>query len=274
MMEQAISLATVVALITVTATGAAADEQRFDCVMDPAGIISIGGPVIGILQDVSVDRGDEVVQGQVIARLQSGVEAANVALDRLKASNTAEIELRDYQLQLSQRKLERTQTLYNKQVASEEKFDEARAEADINARALALAKLAHDTARLELERSEQLLQLREIRSPVNGIVIERKMRSGENVHPESVVMKIAELNPLFVEVFLPVRLYPLVYSGMIASVEPAAPITGRFDAKVTVIDHVFDVASATFGVRLTLPNPDNKLPGGHRCQVVFLFPPS
>jgi RND family efflux transporter MFP subunit len=267
-------LAAVAALITVTATGAAADEQRFDCVMDPAGIISIGGPVIGILDEVSVDRGDKVVHGQVIARLQSGVEAANVALDRLKASNTAEIELREYQLQLSQRKLERTQTLYNKQIASEEKFDEARAEVDINAKTLALAKLAHDTARLELERSEQLLRLREIHSPVNGIVIERRMRSGENVHPESVIMKIAELDPLFVEVFLPVRLYPLVHIGMIGSVEPAAPISGRLDAKVTVIDHVFDVASGTFGIRLTLPNPTNALPGGHRCQVFFAFPPS
>ena len=37
---------------------AEAAEQRFDCVMDAADMVSVGGPVVGLLDDVLVDRGD------------------------------------------------------------------------------------------------------------------------------------------------------------------------------------------------------------------------
>jgi hypothetical protein len=38
---------------------------------------------------------------------------------------------------------------------------------------------------------------------------------------------------------------------------------------VTVVDRVVDAASGTFGVRLELPNPDYKLPGGLKCDIRF-----
>ena len=56
------------------------------------------------------------------------------------------------------------------------------------------------------------------------------------------------------------------------SVHPAPPIEDTYTANVSVVDHVFDPASGTFGVRLTLPNPGNLLPGGQRCKVTFDFP--
>jgi hypothetical protein len=35
------------------------------------------------------------------------------------------------------------------------------------------------------------------------------------------------------------------------------------------VDRVIDAASGTFGVRLTMPNPDGALPAGLKCTVVF-----
>ncbi|QKC98231.1 hypothetical protein EB231_28970 [Mesorhizobium sp. NZP2298] len=43
----------------------------------------------------------------------------------------------------------------------------------------------------------------------------------------------------------------------------------RRGAAVTVVDKVFNAASGTFGVRLELPNPDDQIPVGQRCQVDF-----
>src|SRR6201989_1216962 len=91
---------------------ARATEQRFDCVMDAADTVNVGGPVIGLLDEVLVDRGDTVKRGQVLARMQSDVEAAPVVLDRLKAENNSEVEPRETQLRLARKKLERTQILY------------------------------------------------------------------------------------------------------------------------------------------------------------------
>lgn len=56
---------------------------------------------------------------------------------------------------------------------------------------------------------------------------------------------------------------------MKAQVEPHAPVTGTYEATVTVVDRVFDSASGSFGVRLTMANQGGTLLAGHRCRVAF-----
>jgi hypothetical protein len=75
-----------------------------------------------------------------------------------------------------------------------------------------------------------------------------------------------------VEVYLPSGLYPHVKMGMSASIRPEDPIGGKYSASVEIIDQVFDGRSGTFGVRLKLANPDNRLPAGLRCKLDFDAP--
>ena len=79
-------------------------------------------------------------------------------------------------------------------------------------------------------------------------------------------------DPLNVEAYLPVRYYGELKVGDTGIVHPDPPVGGNHEAKVSIVDQVFDAASGTFGVRLSLPNPDNLLPGGLRCHVSFDFP--
>ena len=48
---------------------------------------------------------------------------------------------------------------------------------------------------------------------------------------------------------------------------PDAPVGGSYQAKIVVVDQMFDAASNTIGVRLELPNPDLRLPAGVHCHV-------
>jgi len=81
-------------------------------------------------------------------------------------------------------------------------------------------------------------------------VIERNVSPGERLSEEP-ALRLASLDPLHVEVILGAEYFP---------------------AKVTVVDPVIDPGSATFRVRLSLPNPGNRLPAGLRCQVEFEAP--
>ena len=83
------------------------------------------------------------------------------------------------------------------------------------------------------------------------------------------VIQRKPMDPLRVEVFVPIRYYGKVHVGSEAQVRPEAPVGGIYSAKVTVVDRVMDAASGTLGVRLRLPNPDFKLPAGVRCKVSF-----
>nr|MBI3614339.1 efflux RND transporter periplasmic adaptor subunit [Nitrospirota bacterium] len=123
-------------------------------------------------------------------------------------------------------------------------------------------------AALELQRANAEIALRTIRSPISGVVVERFMHPGEFTKQER-LFKLAQLDPLRVEVFAPVAMHGKMVVGMHAQVHPEAPVNGNYSAKVTVVDRVIDAASGTFGVRLQLPNPAYKLPAGLKCTVHF-----
>jgi RND family efflux transporter MFP subunit len=134
------------------------------------------------------------------------------------------------------------------------------------------ARLEQEITQAEYERAQALVRRRTIHSPVDGVVVAVNMSPGEYVHEQSHLMSVAAIDPLYVEVYLPVVSYENIIAGMTATVRPEQPIGGEYPATIAVIDPVFDAASRTFGVRLELPNPDFQLPAGVRCTVEFDVP--
>lgn len=121
-------------------------------------------------------------------------------------------------------------------------------------------------ADLELQRTAAEVGLRTIRSPINGVVVERFMSPGEFPKQER-IFKLAQIDPLRVEAYAPVSLLGKIAVGMEVQLKPEAPVSGIHRAKVTVVDRVVDAASGTFGVRMELPNPDLRVPAGLKCTV-------
>lgn len=258
--------------LLLSGTVGTAAAESFDCVVDPSDQVKVGSAVTGVLAEVLVDRGDHVEAGHVIARLESSIEEASVAVDALKAGSNEDIAAAETRLALSKNKLERSRQLLERQVASAEQVEQLEAETAIGERALALEKLRKHLAELELARSQAMLDRRTILSPITGFVAERTLAPGAFVHQEASVATIVALDPLHVEAFVPVSYWGKVTAGAEAQVTLLEPIGGVYPARVTVVDRVFDAASGTFGVRLELPNPDNALPAGQRCTVEFALP--
>jgi RND family efflux transporter MFP subunit len=248
---------------------ARAATESFDCLMNPSATLKIGSPVESTLESVSVGRGDHVTKGQEIARLVSSVEAATVALDETRAGNLAEIKSRVARVEAAQAEVNRGSRLQEGFSVTGQKLDELRTQLRLAQQDLALAELNHTVAQLELARSQAQLALRVIRSPVDGIISQRVLGPGEFVHQDNQIVVVATIDPLFVEVYPPVRFYGLIRRGDAATVQPEAPVGGSYSATVAVVDQVFDAGSGTFGIRLALPNPDQRLPAGLRCRAVF-----
>ena len=83
------------------------------------------------------------------------------------------------------------------------------------------------------------------------------------------ILRLAQTNPLRVEVVLPVLLYGKLKPGLKVSVLTEAPLSAQYQATVAIVDRVVDSASGTFGVRLELPNPKGDIPAGVKCRVSF-----
>ncbi len=257
------------ALLTVClASFCDAESIVLDGLIEPYLIVKIGSPTPGILEAVKVDRGDMVTKGQVVATLQSGVEKATMELAAARAEMESAIRAKESKLEYALREQKRMEELHAQAVVSFEALDESRTTGVLARLDLKDAEESRRLAELELKRAVEVVNRMTIYSPITGVVTNRFLTAGEYVENQPIV-QLAQVNPLNVEVFVPVNVLGAIKVGMSADVVPEKPVGGVYRAKVVIVDHVVDAASGTFGVRLELPNPSKKLPAGLKCKVTF-----
>jgi RND family efflux transporter MFP subunit len=254
-------------------TGAATADstEPIDCLIEPAQVVDIGSAVIGLIEKVHVERADTVRRGDVLVELESGAERAAVELSRARAAMDGAERAREANVRLGGHREARSRRLFEKQALSLDLREESETAAELARLELQQVREDRRLASLQLDQTEELLRRRTIASPVDGVVVERLMAPGERVD-EEVILRIAQLDPLFVELTLPSERFGSVQPGTKAAVELEMPGDQVYVASVTLMDRVIDPASGTFGVRLELPNPDYAIPSGLHCRVRFLAP--
>lgn len=134
---------------------------------DPS--IDVGTQVSGIVAELLVDFNDKVEAGQVLARidptlLQADVAAANARLAEASAhQGQVELELR------------RIAALHEKQAATDQELELAKANA-------AVADAQVRTARVSVDRTRRNLDYATITAPVAGTIIKRNVTLGQTVN--------------------------------------------------------------------------------------------
>lgn len=259
------------AVLLLAVGGVSAGVGGYDCLIEPQTVVDVSTRETGVLEELLVERGDLVAQGQPLGHLNRDVEQAEVDLARARAESGAEIEELEATLAYARRERDRMGQLSTAKAASFTEKDKADTDAARAELQLQQALDRQRVARLELARAERRLENRTIESPVDGVVVERLMSPGESAENRPVV-RLARVDPLNVEIIVPVDDYGRIEVGMVAEVTPRYPGASVHQATVTVVDRVVDAASDTFGVRLMLPNPDRAIPGGVRCSIRFVDP--
>jgi len=261
-----ISLCLIVSLVTLISTPARAEPMG--CLIQPFQEADVGAQVVGIVDQILVERGDFVKKGQPLAVLNSDVERAAVAAAKLRAEATAELQAAASSHDFAQKKKIRTQDLFRQNFVSQQVRDQAATEAEVAEMRLRQAREQMRQAQQELALTNAQLAQRTIRSPLTGVIVERYLSEGERVEDKPVA-KVATVDPLRVEVIVPAVHFNKIKQGTTASVHPEIQNAESRTAKVVVVDRVIDAASNSFRVRLELPNPNSALPPGLRCKVEF-----
>jgi len=247
----------------------AADANEFDCLIEPRYSADMGSQIEGVLDEMRVQRGDSVKKGQVVATLEAGVERANVELARARLALTAAMESADVRSRFGTRKYERMEEMRKQgQFASAFEVDQADTERRLAELDALEARENQRLAALELDRAVKVLEVRSLRSPFNGVVVDTFLSPGERVQQEP-ILRLAQIDPLYVEVILPASRIGSVAVGYTGLVKPEVGAQGPFQAKVVIVDRLVNAGSGTFGVRLALPNPEQKIPAGLKCRVSF-----
>lgn len=255
-------------LVVPAMAGGQAQSQGLECLIYPETTLTLSGPVEGSLDKVLVDRGDLVKAGQIVATMESSVERASVLLAQAKAEKESALKSGQTRVEFGDRRYVRTLEMFKKELVAIKDMDEAETAKYLAEYELLDATEEKRLAKADLERAKAVLELKTIRSPISGVVVERLLNGGEFTK-QAPIVRLAQIDPLRVEVIVPVGMFGRIKIGQTAEVYPEAPVSGTYTAKVTVVDRVIDAASGTFGVRLALPNHDLKLPAGLKCRVKF-----
>lgn len=240
--------------------------QPLDCMIQPHQIVQVGTAVPGVIEQLTVERGDFVTRGQVVAQLNAGVERAQLTVARERAAQVGEVQAAVGSRELADRELVRAKDLHGQEFVSGAYLDKARAEAEVASGRTVQAEERRRQASREVELAAAQLAQRTIRSPIDGVVVERYLSPGEYVDQKPVV-RIASIDPLRVDVLVPAAAFGRVQVGDRGVVVPELFNQLKHEATVSVVDRVIDAASNTFRVRLELPNPGRQLPAGLRCKV-------
>ena len=263
----------IIIFVTIFLIELAADSnltsQDFDCVIVPSNIANLGSNVRGVIKEIRFDRNDFVKTGQTVAILDNDVEKSMVDLAKKRASISSEIALANTSYALAKREQERVKKAYHRGVLTAHDIDVANTEVKLTKIRVLQAKEKKSLAAKELVKAKAILAEHTINAPFSGIVMDKFKAQGEFIDSES-VLRLAQLNPLHVEIIVPVSQRDKIKKGMKARVCGITELGSEWIATVTQVDKVMDVASGTFGVRLLLPNKGYRIPAGLQCDLKFL----
>ncbi len=241
---------------------------EFDCLIKPYKVINLNSPIDGIIDEIYVERSQKVTEDQTIAWLEASVERARIKLAQLKVDKAHEILSTKHHLDYLIKSSSRHYDLYKNHNGPLEKAEKISTELELARSQYINTVKSQKIAKLELKILTAELELKHIKSPVTGIIIDQNVLKGETVEDKTIVT-IAVLNPLRVDVIVPASYFGKFKVGMKAIVMPELYNDNKYQATISLVDKVIHPASGTFDIRLKLENPKNKLPSGLKCKVIF-----
>ncbi|MGB5212047.1 MAG: efflux RND transporter periplasmic adaptor subunit [Anderseniella sp.] len=131
----------------------------------------------------------------------------------------------------------------------------------------ALARLqqlrtAAEVARLELERAKEALKDRVLRAPFDGISGIAEVEVGAWVDTQTDIASYDDRSLILVQFELPETFLPRVQEGMSVTATTASVPGKKFQGTVSAIDSRITASSRTTRVRVSVPNPDDRLRPG------------
>jgi len=240
---------------------------------------TVSSKITGKVVEVDVEEGKNVVQGQVLAKLDDSTPRAALALAEAQAE-AARRTLRENEVRLDQARLNerRAAQLLKERIVSQSQLDDAKAEADsIDARIAALGEQIR-VAERQIEVQQTDLANYVIRAPFSGVAISKDAQPGEMVSPVSAgggftrtgISTIVDMHSLEIEVD--------VNESYISRVTPGQDVDAVLDAypdwhipaRVITLVPTADRQKATVLVRLAFKQLDPRILPDMAIKVTFL----
>jgi HlyD family secretion protein len=223
---------------TITSTGT----------IEPVEVIDVGAQVAGLISSFGVDKngktvdyGSVVEEGTVLATIDDSVYAADLALNQAQLekdkagllSAAASLEQAKAKLAVDEANWKRADALVQRKMLSQADYDAAkanyqmsRANVSMSEAALAQAKATVVISQAMVEKAQRNLGFCTIKSPVKGVIIDRRVNIGQTV--------VASLNApslfLIAKDLTRLQIWVAVNEADVGHIVPGGPVTFTCDA--------------------------------------------
>ncbi len=207
--------------------------------------VTVASEVPGTITEIAFESGQMVKQGDLLVRLDTSIERAELA----SAVASAELANLDFR---RKKNLPATAAV---------------SAADVDAAAAKATQAAADVANVKA-----VIAKKTIRAPFTGRLGIRQIDLGQILQAGTPIVSLQSSDPIYVDFSLPQQALSRIAAGYVASIRTDAFPDETWAGTVEVIDAEVDVSTRNFDVRAIVKNPDGKLRPGMFVDVTVLEP--
>ncbi len=202
--------------------------------------VTLGAEVTGTVREIGFENGGLVKKGQLIVRLDTSAESAQLESARADAAFTKQT-------------LDRAVSLRKQEVNTEADLENAQAK--------------DKQAQAAVVNFQAIINKKVIRAPFDGRVGIRQVELGQVVSPGTPIVSLQTVTPIYAEFSLPQQALADVKMGqkvlLTVDVYPGA----SWEGEVTTINPEIDPGTRNVRMRATVPNTDGRLSPGMFASV-------
>ena len=224
--------------------------------------VNISSQVMGKLIKIKYEEGDNVKKGDILATLDDFDE--RMTLKKAKSAYLAQKASVEYKRVI----FEKQKVLFKKNFTSEESYQAQKLDYENALHILSQSEAQYKIAKKNLEYTR-------IISPINGTIIDKKVKEGETViigtmnNPGTVLFKVADLDNMQMKAMFDESDIPDIIKGMKARIVVDPMPEDTFKAVVSDIASAGDIIGAgtsgeitNFEVKADIINPSKKIKSG------------
>ena len=256
--------------VSVVRKGSITDELSLTGNIEAASDVDLYSKVSGRLEELKKDAGDEVKEGEVVARiddqdLEARLNQARAEVDVARA----ELKKAGADLHREKRARDRVLRLFESGVESEDLFDKADTAYKSALAAYELGESNVWNREAHLEQDRILLNETTIESPVNGFVAKKYVDTGSMIAATTPILKVVNIDTVDVVVSVPEVKLSAVKVGSPAAIRVDAYPLEDFSGKIVRISPWVDLKTRSSAVEVAIANPAHHLKPGMFARVTL-----